>query len=152
MSEFDKAHNCLLHKLINSTAGTFRQYQITFWAQLLLGCLYSFRYFDYAFAGITLGFVMPSLWIILTYRYVFLKAKDDIPLPFPKWMQKNPGNSLVILVDIIFLALIWSMILTGLYDAIWVRILFTVVFPILTLSMLRNLVIFPFPGEDEEKN
>ncbi len=141
----------LLFLLIDASAGNFQQYQITFWSQLVLGFLYSFGYFDSIIAGFILGFLMPSLWIILTYRFVFIKAKENIALPLPKWMQKNPGNSLVIWVDIFFLALIWSMILTGLYTAIWIKALFTIVFPILTLSMLRNLVIFPALEDEEDK-
>ncbi|MFW5687892.1 MAG: hypothetical protein ACOCXV_03090 [Bacteroidota bacterium] len=144
--------NRLLFKLINASAGVFRQYQITFWSQLVLGFLYSFGYFDSEIAGFVLGFVMPVLWIILTYRYVLVKARENVKLPFPSWMQKNPGNSLVIVVDIVFLALIWLMILSGFYEATWVKVLFTIVFPILTLSMLRNLVIYPFSEEKQPTN
>jgi len=146
------SYNKLLFILIDASAGNFRQYQITFWAQLVLGLLYSFDYFDFALAGIVLGFLMPSLWIILTYRFVLIKSKEKLKLPFPSWMQKNPGNFLVILIDILFLSIIWAIILSGLYDAIWVKILFTVVFPILTLSMLRNMVIFPFQNNDESSD
>lgn len=142
--------NNILFLLIEASAGNFQQYQITFWSQLVLGFLYSFGYFDSDIAGFILGFLMPSLWIILTYRFVFIKAKENIKLPFPQWMQKNPGNSLVILVDIFFLALIWSIILTGLYTAIWVKAMFTILFPILTLSMLRNLVVYPASEDDED--
>jgi hypothetical protein len=147
----------LLFSLIDASVGNFRQYQITFWAQLILGLLYSFNYFNFALAGIILGLIMPSLWIILTYRFVLVKANKSLKLPFPAWMQKNPGNILVILIDISFLTIIWAIILTGLYDAIWVKVLFTVVFPILTLSMLRNMIIFPFQNDennpdDSDKN
>lgn len=140
----------LLYTLINASAGVYRQYQITFWGQLVLGFLYSFGYFDSKIAGFVLGFCMPVLWVILTYRYVFIKAKEKVRLPFPRWMQKNPGNSLIIILDIIFLAFIWSVILTGIYEATWLKVLFTIIFPILTLSMLRNLVIFPFPKKDTQ--
>ncbi len=140
----------ILFALVNAAAGSYRHYQVTFWGQLILGLLYSFGYFDSRIAGFVLGFVMPVFWITLTYRYVFVKAKENIRLPFPKWMQKNPGNTLVIVVDTVFLALIWTMVLSGLYDARWVKILFTVIFPILTLSMLRNLIIYPFSDKEEE--
>ncbi|MFW5663501.1 MAG: hypothetical protein ACOCYD_00525 [bacterium] len=142
--------NKLLIILINASVGVFRQYQISFWSQLVLGSLYSFGVFDSKIAGFILGFVMPVLWVILTYRYVLLKARQNRRLPFPAWMQKNPGNTLVIVIDTLFLALIWTMILTGLYDATWVKVLFTIVFPILTLSMLRNLVIYPFSEKEDE--
>lgn len=145
-------YNKLLFTLIDASAGNFRQYQITFWAQLVFGFLYSFNYFDFALAGIVLGLIMPSLWIILTYRFVLVKANENLKLPFPVWMQKNPGNILVILIDISFLTIIWAVILSGLYDAIWVKVLFTVVFPILTLSMLRNMVIFPFQNDEENSD
>lgn len=140
----------LLFKLIQASAGTYRQFQVAFWAQIILGFLYSFGYFDVKIAGFVLGFVMPVLWITLTYRYVLIKARENVRLPFPKWMQKNPGNTLVIVIDILFLALIWTIVLSGLYEAIWVKVIFTMVFPVLTLSMLRNLVIYPFP--DKEKS
>jgi hypothetical protein len=152
MSSTSSNPNRLLFILINASAGNFRQYQITFWAQLLLGSLYSFGYFDTIIAGLVLGFIMPVLWIILTYRFVYIKNKEDINLPFPKWMKTNPGNSLIIIVDICFLALIWTMILSGLYDAIWVKALFTIIFPILTLSMLRNLLIHPLASNDDNEN
>jgi hypothetical protein len=152
MSSTSSNPNGLLIKLINASAGNFRQYQVTFWAQLIFGFLYSFGYFDSIVAGFVLGFLMPVLWIILTYRFVFIKAKENVKLPFPKWMKKNPGNSLVIIVDIIFLALIWTMILSGVYDAVWLKAFFTIIFPILTLSMLRNLVIYPPSIKDEENS
>jgi hypothetical protein len=150
MSSTSSNSNGLLFILINASAGSFQQYQITFWAQLILGFLYSFGYFDSVIAGFVLGFLMPVLWIILTYRYVFIKAKENVNLPFPKWMKKNPGNTLVILIDIVFLALIWTMILSDVYDAVWIKILFSIIFPILTLSMLRNLVIHPATSKDDE--
>ncbi len=144
--------NQLLFILIRASAGNFRQYQVTFWSQLILGALYSFGLFNTIIAGIVLGFVMPVLWLILTYRFVLIKARENTKLPFPSWMQKNPGNTLVIAVDVLFLALIWSMVLSGLYDATWVKIMFTIVFPILTLSMLRNLVIYPFSSQKDDNN
>jgi len=94
--------------------------------------------------------MMPSLWVILTYRYAFIKAKENVRLPFPTWMQKNPGNTLVIVIDITFLALIWAIVLSGLYEPRWIKVIFTMIFPILTLSMLRNLVIYPFPKVDND--
>ncbi|TVQ19175.1 MAG: hypothetical protein EA361_00980, partial [Bacteroidetes bacterium] len=144
--------NKLLTTLINASVGTFRQYQITFWSQLVLGSLYSFGFFDSRIAGFILGFVMPVMWVTLTYRYVFIKARQNVRLPFPDWMQKNPGNTLVIVIDTIFLALIWSMVLSGLYSATWVKVMFTIVFPILTLSMLRNLLIYPFAEKNDDEN
>lgn len=152
MSTTGNGSNKLLIILINASVGVFRQYQITFWSQLVLGSLYSFGIFNSKIAGFILGFAMPVLWVTLTYRYVLLKARQNVRLPFPSWMQKNPGNTLVIVIDVIFLALIWTIVLSGLYDAIWVKVMFTIVFPILTLSMLRNLIIYPFSEKDEEEN
>ncbi len=140
----------ILFKLVNASAGSYKQFQITFWAQFVLGFLYSFGYFDSKIAGFVLGFLIPSIWVVLTYRYVKAKAKKNIKLPFPKWMQKDPGNTLVVFFDIFFLALIWTIILSGLYEARWVKVIFTMIFPILTLSMLRNLVIYPFAKNDDE--
>ncbi len=139
-----------LFKLVEASAGNYRQYQVSFWAQLVLGFLYSFGYFDSRIAGFVLGFLMPSFWVILTYRYAFMKARENVRLPFPGWMQKNPGNTLVIVIDITFLALIWTIILTGLYEPRWIKVIFTMIFPVLTLSMLRNLVIYPFPKNDDD--
>jgi hypothetical protein len=138
----------LLFTLIWASAGMYKHYQFTFWGQLILGFLYSFGYFDLKIAGFILGFVMPAFWIILTYRYLLHKAGSNKYIPFPGWIQKNPGNTIVIFIDITFLGIIWTIILSGLYDPIWLKVLFTMALPILTLSMLRNLVIFPFPEND----
>lgn len=148
--EFHEESKSILFKLVNASTGSYKQFQITFWAQLVLGFLYSFGYFDLKIAGFVLGFLMPSLWVLLTYRYVKAKAQKNIRLPFPKWMQKDPGNTLVVIFDIFFLALIWTIILSGLYEARWVKVIFTMIFPVLTLSMLRNLVIYPFASNDDE--
>lgn len=150
--EFQEESKSILFKLVNASAGSYKQFQITFWAQLVLGFLYSFGYFDSKIAGFVLGFFMPSLWVMLTYRYVKVKAQKNIRLPFPKWMQKDPGNTLVVIFDIFFLALIWTIILSGLYEARWVKVIFTMIFPVLTLSMLRNLVIYPFASNDDENH
>lgn len=148
--EFQEGSKSILLKLVYASAGSYRQFQITFWAQLILGFLYSFGYFDSKIAGFVLGFLMPSLWVILTYRYVKAKAQKNIRLPFPKWMQKDPGNTLVVIFDIFFLTLIWTIILSGWYEATWVKVIFTMIFPNLTLSMLRNLVIYPFATNENE--
>jgi hypothetical protein len=141
----------LIFKLINASAGNFQQYQITFWAQLLLGFLYSFGYFQSNIAGIVLGFFMPVLWIVLIYRYIRIRHKENIELPFPIWMRKNPGNSLIIIGDVLFLGAVWALIVSGFYNPAWLKALFTMVFPILTLSMLRSLVIYPIPVQEDDK-
>ena len=148
--ESQKRSTTILYRLVEASVGSYRQFQVTFWAQLILGFLYSFGYFDSRIAGFVLGFLMPSLWVILTYRYAFIKSRENVRLPFPMWMQKKPGNTLIIVIDITFLALIWTIILSGLYEPLWLKIIFTMIFPILTLSMLRNLVIFPFPKKDDD--
>lgn len=152
MEEKNNIATHLLLTLINASAGVYKQYQFSFWGQLILGFLYSFGYFDSKIAGFILGFFMPVLWITLTYRYVLYKRKAKVKLPFPKWMQKNPGNTLVVMVDILFLSFIWAVILTETYEATWLKVFFTMIFPILTLSMLRNLVIYPFPKEDDDES
>ncbi|MFP4288436.1 MAG: hypothetical protein ACLFQS_04195 [Bacteroidales bacterium] len=150
MNSNDKASDRLLFLLIEASAGNFRQFQISFWGQIILGFLYSFGYFASKIAGFILGFFMPVLWVIVTYRYLYYKSKKNTRLPFPKWMRTNPGNSLVIILDVIFLGLIWTIILSGWYEPVWIKAMFTMVFPVLTLSMLRNLIIYPFPSDNEE--
>ena len=150
MNSNDKASDRLLFLLIEASAGNFRQFQISFWGQIILGFLYSFGYFSSKIAGFILGFFMPVLWLIITYRYLYYKSQKNKRLPFPKWMRTNPGNSLVIILDVIFLGLIWTIILSGWYEPFWLKAMFTMVFPVLTLSMLRNLIIYPFPSNNEE--
>jgi hypothetical protein len=143
--------NRFLHLMVNATAGNFKQYMITFWSQFFLGILYSFNYFDSVIAGFVLGFMMPVLWIILIYRMLLLKAKVQPQTNFPDWMQKNPGNTFVILFDIVFLGAVWYFILTGIYNPTWLKVIFTCIFPIITLSMLRSIVIYPASGNVDEK-
>ncbi|MFW6249003.1 MAG: hypothetical protein ACOC4J_04450, partial [Bacteroidota bacterium] len=150
MNSNDKASDRLLFLLIEASAGNFRQFQISFWGQIILGFLYSFGYFASKIAGFILGFFMPVLWVIITYRYLYYKSKKNTRLPFPKWMQTNPGNTLVIIMDVFFLGLIWTIILSGWYEPVWLKAMFTMIFPVLTLSMLRNLIIYPFPSDNEE--
>lgn len=141
----------ILLNLIKASVGEFGQFQLTFWGQLLLGFLYSFGYFESKIAGFVLGFALPAIWIILTYRFVMYKSRQKVNIPFPSWMQRNPGNTLVIVVDILFLSLIWALILSGFYEATWLKVIFTMVFPIITLSMLRNLVIYPHQEDKDEE-
>jgi hypothetical protein len=135
----------LLKSLIMASAGTPRNFRVSFWGQLLLGFLYSFGYFNLRIVGLIIGFVVPVIWVICTYRLLKARAKQFSNLSFPRWMQKDPGNGLVIIFDIFFLGLIWFFILSGLYEAIWLKVLFTIAFPLLTLTMLKNLIIFPPP-------
>lgn len=150
MTSNDKASDRILFLLIEASAGNFKQFQISFWGQLILGFLYSFGYFATKIAGFVLGFFMPVLWVIVTYRYLYYKSKKNTRLPFPKWMQTNPGNTLVIILDVIFLGLIWTVILGGWYEPVWLKVMFTMIFPVLTLTMLRNLIIYPFPSDQEQ--
>ena len=151
MKQNESTSDGLLLTLVQASAGVYKQYQISFWGQLLFGFLYSFGFFDSNIAGFILGFVMPVFWIILTYRFVLHKSQKNLKLPFPKWIKTNPGNTLVIVVDILFLGIIWYIILSGLYGPAWLKVFFTMVLPILTLSMLRNLVIYPFSYQEEEE-
>ncbi|MBW6497074.1 MAG: hypothetical protein K0B09_01665 [Bacteroidales bacterium] len=126
--------------LINASAGTTANYQLNFFGQLIMGLVYSLGYLPFNAVGLLLGFVMPGIWVFSTYRLIRFASHQATPLPFPQWMQKDPGNILIIAVDLFFLAIIWTLILSGIFDKTWVKILFTVAFPLLTLSMLRNLL------------
>lgn len=138
--------------LIRATAGTYGQYQVSFYGQLFLGMFYATGLFEIPWAGLILGFFVPVFWIILTYRLILIKARDPrLIIPFPSWITHNPGNTLIILADILFLGMIWFLILSGIYDRTWLRIVFAVIFPILSLSMLRNMVIFPFRQKEENE-
>ena len=94
---------------------------------------------------------MPVIWVVSTYRLLKVKAMEYEALPYPLWMKKEPGNSLVIILDIVFLSLIWLFILSGLYTATWIKVVFTLVFPLLTLAMLRSLYNYP-PEETPKEN
>jgi hypothetical protein len=141
----------LLFNLIWASAGLYKHYRFTVWGQLIFGFLYSFGFFDIKIAGLILGFLMPTFWIILTYRFLLHKSKENLMVPFPEWMQKNPGNTIVITIDIVFLGAIWYLILSGIYDPIWIKVVFTMVLPILTLSMLRNLLQNTFSDDDQDQ-
>lgn len=138
----------LLGRMIHASVGTYGNYIVSVCGQFVFGLLYSIGLFDIALAGIVLGFVMPGIWVILTYRLALYKSKKGILLPFPAWIIKNPGNTIIIIVDIIFLAAIWAIIITGLYDPVWIKVVFTIILPVLTISMLRSLIVFPFPQDD----
>lgn len=144
--------NPTLRSLIVASAGTPRNYRISFWGQTLIGSLYSFGYFDLWIVGLIVGFLLPVLWVVSTYRLLKAKARLFPSLPFPNWMRKDPGNAFIIIFDILFLALIWFFILSGYYEAIWIKVMFTLAFPLLTLGMLRNLIVFtPFRKNDQKE-
>lgn len=139
----------ILSALIKASAGTAANYQLNFLGQLIMGLIYSLGYLPFNAVGLLLGFIMPGIWVFCTYRLIRFASQQDTPLPFPQWMKKDPGNALIIVIDLFFLAIIWTLILSGIFDKTWVKILFTVAFPLLTLSMLRNLLQLLTPGEEE---
>jgi hypothetical protein len=140
----------LLFNLIWASAGLYKHFRFTVWGQLIFGFLYSFGFFDIKIAGLILGFLMPTFWIILTYKFLLYKSKENPMVLFPGWMQKNPGNIIIIIIDIVFLGAIWYLILSGIYDPVWIKVVFTMVLPILTLSMLRNLLHYSFSDDDDQ--
>lgn len=129
-----------LHILTEASAGNRTNYLLNFWGQLIMGVLYSLGHLPFHFVGVILGFIMPGIWVFCTYRLIKASYSEQSPLPFPVWMQKDPGNMLVIIFDLIFLAIIWALIIAGYFNKTWVKLIFTVAFPLLTLSMLRNLM------------
>ncbi|MFO7978997.1 MAG: hypothetical protein R6U64_10090 [Bacteroidales bacterium] len=140
-----------LRTLIMASAGTPRNYRISFWGQTLIGSLYSFGYFDLRIVGFIVGFILPVIWVVSTYRLLKAKARLFPALPFPSWMRKDPGNVIIIIFDIFFLGMIWFFILAGYYEAIWIKVMFTIAFPLLTLGMLRNLIVFsPFRKQEDQ--
>lgn len=141
----------ILKSLIIASAGTPRNYRISFWGQLIMGSLYSFGLFNIRMVGLIIGFILPVIWVIATYRLLKAKARIIPNLPFPGWMKKDPGNALVIIMDIVFLALIWFFILSGVYTASWLKLLFTIFFPLLTLAMLKNLILIQPPDEEKKE-
>jgi hypothetical protein len=142
----------ILSALIKASAGTSSNYLLNFLGQLIMGLVYSLGYLPFNTVGLLLGFVMPGIWVFCTYRLIRFASEQTTPLPFPNWMQKDPGNALVILIDMIFLAIIWILILGGIFNKIWIKILFTVAFPLLTLSMLRNLLLLLTLGKEEDRD
>lgn len=142
----------ILSTLIKASAGSSTIYLLNFWGQLIMGMTYSLGYLPFNTVGLLLGFVMPGIWIFCTYRLIRFTSEQSIPLPFPNWMQKDPGNLLVIIIDMIFLAIIWTLILGGIFNKTWIKLLFTVAFPLLTLSMLRNLLHLLTMGREGDKD
>lgn len=141
----------LLGRMIQAWVGSYKHYIISVCGQMIFGLFYSIGLFDIAIAGLLLGFVLPVIWTILTYRLVLQKSRENVVLPFPSWIQKNPGNTILIILDFVFLAAIWTIILSGLYDPVWIKVVFTIILPVLTLSMLRSLIVFPFHEDDSLK-
>jgi hypothetical protein len=142
----------ILSALVKASAGTTSNYLLNFWGQLIMGLVYSLGYLPFNAIGLLLGFIMPGIWVFCTYRLIRFASEQTIPLPFPDWMQKDPGNTLVIVIDMIFLAIIWTLILGGIFNKTWIKILFTVAFPLLTLSMLRNLLQLLTIGKPEDRD
>lgn len=140
-----------LESLIEAAVGNPNNYQLNFWGQGITGMVYSLGLLPWDAVGILLGFVLPGIWVFCTYRLVRNVSEQEPGLPFPKWMRKDPGNAFFILLDLMFLALIWAFVLTGVLEKTWIKLLFTVGFPLLTLAMLRNLVLLLETEHQEER-
>lgn len=151
MSENKISNHPFLSSLIHASVGSPANFRVAFFGQAIMGFLYTFGYFDLILVGLVIGFIMPVIWVVSTYRLLKVKAQEYEALPYPRWMKKEPGNSLVIILDIVFLSLIWFFILSGLYTATWIKAMFTLFFPLLTLAMLRSLHNYP-PEEQQGEN
>ncbi len=150
MSESNQLHpNKIVHFSVEASVGSRGNFRITVLGQLIIGLLYSFGFFDFRIVGLIIGYILPVIWVIGSYRFLKFRAMKTESLPFPGFIRKDPGNMLVIIVDIVFLSIIWYIILAGLYDATWLKFIFTIFFPLLTLSMMRSLVIIPQDKEDK---
>ncbi|MEE4176242.1 MAG: hypothetical protein V2I46_01900 [Bacteroides sp.] len=141
----------VLESLIEAAVGNSNNYQLNFWGQGIMGAIYSLGLLPFGAVGLLLGFILPGIWVFCTYRLVRNVSEQEPTLPFPKWMRKDPGNVILILVDLVFLAIIWTFILTGILEKTWIKLLFTVAFPLLTLSLLRNLLLLLQTENTEEK-
>ncbi len=151
MGETGSLHpNKIVHFSVEASAGSRGNFRATLLGQLFIGLLYSFGFFDFRIVGLIIGYILPVIWVIGSYRFLKFRAMNTESLPFPGFIRKDPGNMLVIIVDILFLSVIWYIILSGLYDATWLKFVFTIFFPLLTLSMMRSLVIIPQDKENEK--
>ncbi len=149
MNEQEQFHpNKLIHFLVDSSVGNANNYRATIIGQILFGFLYTFGYFDVKIVGLIIGYILPVVWVISSYRFLKFRADEDEQLPFPGFVKKDPGNLFIIIVDIVFLSIIWFIILNGLYDATWLKFVFTILFPALTLAMMRSLRIIPQNRDD----
>lgn len=142
----------ILRAFIEASAGSKTNFLLNFLGHFVIGLLYSFGQLPFHVVGLLLGFVMPGIWVLCTYRLIKASAGKQTQLHFPKYMEKEPGNTLVIIIDLIFLAIIWALIISGLLEKIWIKLIFSVAFPLLTLFILRNLVVlFALDNGDEKE-
>ncbi len=151
MSENEISISKILRVFIDASAGTKANFWLNFFGQFAMGLLYSLGHLPFHAVGILLGFVMPGIWVVCSYRLVKASAIKQNDFPLPAWMLKEPGNTLVILIDLLFLATIWVLIISGLFNKIWIKLIFTVAFPLLTLFLLRHIVLLLTNDRDFEK-
>jgi hypothetical protein len=146
MNKENEIPHGIINSVIISFAGSGSRFIFTILWQLFLGFMYATGQFDLLIVGLLIGYIIPMLWIISLYRLILHKSRY-YNMPFPRWMQKDPGNAIIILFDFLFLSAIWTIILSKLYNPVWLKVVFTMIVPILTFAMLRTVLIASFPDK-----
>lgn len=135
---------------IDASAGNTVSFWLNFGGQFAMGLLFSLGFLPFHAVGILLGFVMPGIWAICSYRLIKAISVRNNVFTLPAWVLKEPGNTLVIITDLLFLATIWALIVAGMLNKTWIKIIFTIPLPLLVLFLLRHLVLMAEINRDAE--
>lgn len=145
------AQEHLLSRLVDASAGSKTRFALNFIGHLCAGTLYAFELLPFHWVGFLLGVILPGIWVFCAYRLLKLASIPNIQSVMPGWMKKEPGNSLLIFLDVVFLLLIWFFIAWGPMDKTWIKVLWAIIIPLAILSILRSMVINnASPGHEEQ--
>lgn len=135
--DFYNYTNGFLRVFVNSMVADRSKFRKALIGQIITGLLFSIRKPDLLPFGLLIGFLIPACLIYSNYKVFFLVSAMSYG-DKPDKITKSPKTfNTAMIAEILFLGVMWFLILSGLYDKNWMRFLFAVLLPSISIFLLR---------------
>jgi hypothetical protein len=108
---------------------------------LLGGVLYSFSIVASPWMLLFFGVALPAIFTLCTYASIKNFAENSPAEGFPKFLSGRYGSHLAMAFDLTIIVILALLIYTNILNYLFFRLLQTVFFPLMSLSVLRFLHI-----------
>ncbi len=145
--EKPQKYNNLAFYWIENLVGTGSRFAFNVIISAVGGLLFSFGVWPSVYVLVIFGVLSPLLFTFCLYSLVRMQG-DDSDNPFPKFFRSQASNALVMFFDMAIIVALALLIQLNIIDYLLVRLLQTVIFPVMMLFILRILLINTFYEEE----
>ncbi|MDX9847010.1 MAG: hypothetical protein RBT74_08520 [Tenuifilaceae bacterium] len=141
-------YNSIAFYWIDNLVGTGGRFAFNVIISATGGLLFSFGVWPSVYVLVIFGVISPLLFTFCLYSLVRIQGEDS-ESPFPGFFRSQASSAVVMFFDMAIIVAIAMLIQLNIIDYLLVRLLQTVIFPVMMLFMLRILLLNTI-NEDED--